>query len=677
MAFTPPEHIAEWTRHRQLGNGAFGDAWIYERNRTRVEYAVFKFLLRSGPSIELTRARFIREREILSGLNNPKVSRLIADDLQHNPPWIATEVFSGRSLESVLENKKQIDGKEWARLASDVLEGLDYVHKQGIVHRDLNPGNIVDAEHGYKIIDFGIASSENVLIRYSGNHRIHHWHYASPEQILEQDTDEKTDVFTLGTLLVYAATGKSPWTNDPRVFTKERTESLTEDIHRAIVDPSFKPLYRDMSSNQKLLLQAMHQRDPKKRPSASEALRELKRLSTQEFVQYLSSGTSRKPVKAAPAVAKKKPATVRSHRVGPKLAISGNSVQVVEGSASVDPVKLNIGKDRVWVSPENPPANRAKSKSPHESFWKKYWKEILIAWIFTPFGWMAYRFFKDKKKKESDPTKITNLSLNSLKKSFLIVHGLSFGFFAPIVGLLIFKRRVNRKVTIFVALNSFTIIFLFAAISQTPSDETLATFPSVVLFLNYVSGFFLPLLMRSKKSSQDLNSTPEFSDKIDPFDDEEYLANAQAKLKAVPTERTWDDLLQLVKRILIDSSIEQFNIEFEHKLISGIYFQGYRDNSGCITVEAAANLSVRPEITQEQNRNIIRVGWEPPAGDNPNYVKFLDLTQSNIEFISNLVITTLQTGYGVAVESLEPVFSVSVGNEVIYVDFDEFKRLTS
>ena len=165
-------------------------------------------------------------------------------------------------------------------------------------------------------------------------------------------------------------------------------------------------------------------------------------------------------------------------------------------------------------------------------------------------------------------------------------------------------------------------------------------------------------------------------DKIDPFDDEEYFANAQSKLKKEP-KKSWNELRDEVTEILNHSGIEGFNIEFAQPDIAGIYFQGFRDKSGCITIEAAANLSVRPEITPEQNRNIIRTGWEPPAGDNPNYVKFLDLAQSNLRFIAELILTTLRDGYGAGIDGLEPVFSVSMGGDVIYVDFAEFKRLTS
>jgi hypothetical protein len=53
------------------------------------------------------------------------------------------------------------------------------------------------------------------------------------------------------------------------------------------------------------------------------------------------------------------------------------------------------------------------------------------------------------------------------------------------------------------------------------------------------------------------------------------------------------------------------------------------------------------------------------------------LTQSNLKFIAELILTTLRDGYGAAIDGLEPVFSVSMGGEIIYVDFAEFKRLTS
>ena len=792
MSFTAPPQLKNWQRLGLLGNGAFGDAWIYENSKSQGEYAVFKFLLRAGPSLEVTRTRFIREREILSKLRNPKVSRLLDDDLNSNPPWIATEFFSGRSLESLIHKDSQLVGKEWVRLASDVLEGLTYVHAKGIVHRDLNPGNIVDTALGYKIIDFGIASSENTLVRYSGNHSIRHWHYASPEQLNGEATDAKTDVFTLATLLVYAATNKSPWTQDPRVFTDERTQKIVDEVHLNAINKAFKPMYYDMSSNEKLLLRNMHERNPANRPTAAEALKELKKLADKEFVSYLANDRPKRTAKVAPvkvstqevktSSATKSPKIVisprqnltredqkalkkeASHRqqmmikivhseFGPnslasdfpqrpavkkmltilelmtteemedvsrqvntklgwefiknlaepsdapdkpkisktKLAVSENRIQVVEGWASIDPAKLSISGDSVQVEPDawiKPKAKESGTDNPGniKGFLQIYWKDLLIGWLTTPVGWLIYRAYRKKHPSREVVAEELTTSHKKWVTGFLLTHGLSFGFLGPAAGIPLAYRVKSRAVSVFMAINSIAVMLFFGEIVSTPEGSEVATYATVIWALNLLYGFFLPVAMRLKTSDDEVEARPVFSkietakptesEKIDPFDDEEYFANAQAKLQKEP-KKSWNELRDEVTEILNHSGIEGFNIEFAQPDIAGIYFQGFRDKSGCITIEAAANLSVRPEITPEQNRNIIRTGWEPPAGDNPNYVKFLDLTQSNLKFIAELILTTLRDGYGAGIDGLEPVFSVSMGGEIIYVDFAEFKRLTS
>ena len=792
MSFTAPPQLKNWQRLGLLGNGAFGDAWIYENSKSRGEYAVVKFLLRPGPSLEVTRIRFEREREILSKLRNPKVSRLLDDDLNSNPPWIATEFFSGRSLESLIHKDSQLVGKEWVRLASDVLEGLTYVHAKGVVHRDLNPGNIVDTDLGYKIIDFGIASSENTLVKYSGNHSIRHWHYASPEQLNGEATDAKTDVFTLATLLVYAATNKSPWTQDPRVFTDERTQKIVDEVHVNAINTAFKPFYYDISSNQKILLRSMHERNPANRPTAQEALKELKKIADKEFVSYLANDRPKRTTKVEPvkvSTQQVKPSTARtspkititprqnlsrdqekalkkeaSHRqqmmikivhseFGPnslasnfpqrpavkkmltilelmttdemeevsrqvnaklgwefiknlaepsdapdkpkisktKLAVSENRIQVVEGWASIDPAKLSISGDSVQVEPEawmKPKAKKSESDNPGniKGFLQIYWKDLLIGWLTTPVGWLIYRAYRKRHPSREVAAEELTPSHKKWVIGFLLTHGLSFGFLGPAAGIPLAYRVKTRAVSVFMAINSIAVIVFFGEIISTPEGSEAATYATVIWGLNLIYGFFLPVAMRMNTSDDEVETRPVFSkietakptesEKIDPFDDEEYFANAQAKLQKEP-KKSWNDLRETVTEILSHSGIERFNIEFAQPDISGIYFQGFRDKSGSITIEAAANLSVRPEITNEQNRNIIGTGWEPPAGDNPNYIQFLDLSQSNLKFIAELILKTLRDGYGAGIEGLQPVFSVSMGGEIIYVDFAEFKRLTS
>jgi hypothetical protein len=428
----------------------------------------------------------------------------------------------------------------------------------------------------------------------------------------------------------------------------------------------------------------MHEKDPAKRLSAEDALKELKKLSDREFVNYLAAGTPKRPAKVAPV--KVSTQQVRKSAPKPRLAISRDRVEVIEGSASIDPAKLKISGDSVLVEPSSLPGEETVKPSRSAEFIRKYWKELLIAWVFTPFGWIIYRLARDRKLPTGLFKSAQTKSLRVWEISFIVLHAFSFGLLAPIVGIPLALKLRDKATTVFIAINTIFVVVGFNAIFTTPDGGTLPTIPGLIFLFNYLAGFFLPLAIRlgrlqnavlaSETQDKEAVAPSSDEDRIDPFDDEDYFANAQAKLKKEP-KKSWNDLRDAVTEILSHSGIERFSIEFAQSDISGIYFQGFLEKSGCITIEAAGNLSVRPEITSEQNRNIIRAGWEPPAGENPNYIKFLDLTQSNLEFISELIISTLRDGYGAAIDGLEPVFSVNMGGEIIYVDFAEFKRLTS
>jgi serine/threonine protein kinase len=723
VTYTPPEKIGKWLRVNRLGNGAFGDAWVYADSTAKNEYAVIKFLFHSEEPITETKKRFKKERDILSKLDNPRVCRLLDADLDFNPPWIATELFGGRPLKAEISKTYQLDEFEWVRLANDVLEGLTYVHSLNIKHRDLNPGNIVKAAAGYRIIDFGISSQGQAQGTYSGNQRIFHRLYGSPEMYdLNQQVSEKSDVFSLATLLVFAATHRSPWSTDERVSSdKEVTQGIFQEVAYNI--QKSEPEYYGMSTNQKMLLRRMHEKDPAKRLSAEDALKELKKLSDREFVNYLAAGAPKRPAKSGPVKVVKQQITPSAPKKKPNIIVSGNRVQVVEGSAHIDPAKLTISGNSVQVETDGPLEKilrNRKEQTQKERFQKqqaqnqslkfaesiarysklvdfisKYWKDLLIGWLTTPIGWLIYRARKNSERPTVSSRRKKTVNLKSWKVGFLITHGLSFGFLGPIAGIPLAYHFKKPFTLMFVTINFFAVLTFLSAIISTPEGSEAATSATIIWILNYILGFFLPRVMKydakdsrdqsleeSKKDkydnkSYDKNEDKTATDKIDPFDDEEYFANAQAKLQKEPKKKSWNELRDEVTEILHHSGIERFNVEFAQADISGIYFQGFLEKSGCITIEAAANLSVRPEITSEQNRNIIRAGWEPPAGENPNYIKFLDLTQSNLEFIAELMISTLRDGYGASIDGLEPVFSVSMGGEIIYVDFAEFKRLTS
>ena len=676
MANAAPKMLGKWKMHRALDSGAFGVAWLAEDSTKPGTYAVIKFLAGSPleEPIEVTQSRFEREREILAGLNNQHVCKLLDDDLNHNPPWVAVDYLPGKSLQGTISESYKLNETEWFRLASDMLNGLSYLHKQKIIHRDLNPKNILVTSIGYKIIDFGISYKQGLPQVTVGNLR--HLLFCSPEQLqVDGKITAKSDIFSLATLLVYAGTNRSPWTNDPSAMTEKMTPLAMSQIPNNTV--SAEPLYFSLSSNQKMFLRELHQKDPAKRPSADEALELLKKLATRAFLSPVTSApVAKKPVQGA----KPKPRPVKKAPLPPVK--KARAAAQLQGAAN-----LNITENRVEVVDSAPKASTPETQS-GKNFFQKYWKDLLIAWLLTPIGWLIYRGMKDKEftRKHFLPEAASNFK--ALRISFLVLHGLTAGLLDPLIGIPLALKDRRKWTSIFIASNTISVITLWSALLATPTGQEASTGSIVVLLFNYVFGFFLPLAMRDwnveqvteAKAIKLTASAPAIVDtgKIDPFDDEDSLADAHEQYQAAAlTSPTWEKLHALVKEVLEFESLDQFIIEFSKTNISGIYFQGFREDDGAITIEASANLSVRPEISPEQNSRLIAAGWEPPAGSNPNYAQFLSIGESSIESVAQLIITTLRDGYGASLDGLEPVFSVGVGSQIALVNFAEFKRLTS
>lgn len=606
--------------HRPLDKGAFGVAWLAEDSTKPGVYAVVKFLASSPleEPIEITQARFAREREILSVLDNQHLCRLLDDDLTHNPPWVAIDYLPGKSLQGTVSVQYQLDETEWFRLASDMLNGLAYLHKKKIIHRDLNPKNILVTSIGYKIIDFGISYKQGLPQVTVGN--LHHLLFTSPEQMQKNGKiTAKSDIFSLATLLVYAGTNRSPWTNDPNVMNENVSPMTWGEIPANTVGAD--PIYHSLSSNQKLFLRELHQKDPAKRPTADEALELLKKLATRAFLSPVTNApVSKRPVQGA----KPKPRPVAKAPLPPvKAALKPAQKATVK---KVEPVA---------VKPKPKPVAPKPAPKP-----KKVRPEI---------------------------------NIRKWKIAFLLVHGLSVGLFTPFIGIPFAIKARRPRLNAFVASNTLSTILIFKAIADTPTGGETSGSATVLLVFNIAFGFFVPLALREPKKA-----APVDSEKIDPLDDEELLADAHEKYQAAALQSpTWEKLHALVKEVLEFETLDRFIVEFSKTSVAGIYFQGFREDDGAITIEAAANLSVKPEISPEQNSRIIAAGWEPPAGSNPNYAQFLSVGESTLENVSNLIISTLRDGYGASLDGLEPIFSVSNGGELVYVNFAEFKRLTS
>jgi serine/threonine protein kinase len=239
-----PESVGPYRPQRVLGRGGMGVVLLATRHDGEFAQQVAIKLIRGGSFDAGLVLRFRREREILARLSHPHIARLtdggVTDD---GSPWYAMEYIDGESLVAWCD-ARALNLRERVRLFLQVLDAIDYAHRNLVVHRDLKPSNILvtGAAPGHvKLLDFGIAK---LLDEAEGNAltgsdtRLLTPDYAAPEQILGQPVSTQTDVYALGVLLFELLTGRLPYRSagsGPRVaaaIVDEAPERLRQAISR-------------------------------------------------------------------------------------------------------------------------------------------------------------------------------------------------------------------------------------------------------------------------------------------------------------------------------------------------------------------------------------------------------------------------------------------------------------
>ena len=165
-------------------------------------------------SDEQFRARFRREIEAARKVGERYTAPVLDAGPGDEPPWVATGYVPGLSLEQIVRRYGPLPAESLHALAEGLLKALKDIHGAGIVHRDLKPSNVMLTVDGTKVIDFGIAraletSVESLLT--STGMAVGSPGFMSPEQVRGQSAGVKSDVFTLGCVLTYAATGQLPF----------------------------------------------------------------------------------------------------------------------------------------------------------------------------------------------------------------------------------------------------------------------------------------------------------------------------------------------------------------------------------------------------------------------------------------------------------------------------------
>lgn len=176
------------------------------------------------------RARFTREVQAAQRVGGFHTAQVVAADPDAEIPWMVTAYIPGSSLREVITDGGPLPLEEVRALGAGLAEGLAAIHACGLVHRDLKPGNIIMAVDGPRIIDFGVALSAEATSLTQAGDVVGTYAFMSPEQVFGTPVGPAGDVFSLGCVLAFAATGHSPFAGPTVAAIIHRLTSAEPDL---------------------------------------------------------------------------------------------------------------------------------------------------------------------------------------------------------------------------------------------------------------------------------------------------------------------------------------------------------------------------------------------------------------------------------------------------------------
>jgi hypothetical protein len=232
-----------------------GIVYLAQRGAERVALKAVAPQIVSDPS---ARTRFLREAQSLRRVTNPFVAQILDSGEDSESPWIAVEFVSGPSMKELVEHNGPLDADAWWATALALASALEEIHSQGVTHRDIKPGNVLASDMGPKLIDFGIAltSDDTSLTATGALAGSPAW--LSPEQFDGDEVDSASDMFSFGSLLVFLASGVSPWGNPAK--------ATNSTLMRAII--SKEPELSALDATQQAIVKSLLTKNPRERLSA-------------------------------------------------------------------------------------------------------------------------------------------------------------------------------------------------------------------------------------------------------------------------------------------------------------------------------------------------------------------------------------------------------------------------
>ena len=213
LTATDLRSVGEFRLLARLGSGGMGQVFLGSSLAGRM-VAVKVIHRELSQDTEFIR-RFRNEVEAAQKVSGWYTAPVVAAGVDDTPPWLATAFVPGPSLDDIVSRYGPLPLPAVWRLAAGLAEALRAVHGAGLVHRDLKPANVLLAMDGPRVIDFGISRAVTDTRLTATGAIIGTLSYMSPEQVQALDTGPASDVFSLGSVLAFAASGTAPFSVAP------------------------------------------------------------------------------------------------------------------------------------------------------------------------------------------------------------------------------------------------------------------------------------------------------------------------------------------------------------------------------------------------------------------------------------------------------------------------------
>ncbi|MFE9045164.1 protein kinase [Streptomyces sp. NPDC007818] len=253
-----PASIGPYRLSARLGEGGMGQVFLaVSRSGRRLAVKVIRPQIAADPGF---RERFRREVAAARTVGGFWTAPIVDADPEGAVPWVASDYIDAPDLAALVRDRGALPEPALRSLAAGLAEALEAVHRAGLVHRDLKPSNILVTGTGPRVIDFGISKAvEGATALTDTGLVVGTPGYMSPEQATGAPVGPPSDIFALGTVLVYAATGRAP-------FGEGAAPAL---LYRVVHD---RPALGGVPGSLRALVAACLEKAPERRPSASQVL---------------------------------------------------------------------------------------------------------------------------------------------------------------------------------------------------------------------------------------------------------------------------------------------------------------------------------------------------------------------------------------------------------------------